>query len=193
MNDKARRIYEYIVDRISHDISPTVREICSDLGIKSTSTVHRYINELCEEGLLEKRGNSNRSLQLAGDDGAARVPLIGKVTAGMPITAFECREGYVPFDCGRERVEDLFALRIQGDSMINAGILDGDVVIVRRQPVAENGEIIIAMLDGEATCKRFYKEEGHFRLQPENDNYEPIYTDEMEVLGKVIASMRYYE
>lgn len=122
MNDKARRIYEYIVDRISHDISPTVREICSDLGIKSTSTVHRYINELCEEGLLEKRGNSNRSLQLAGDDGAARVPLIGKVTAGMPITAFECREGYVPFDCGRERVEDLFALRIQGDSMINAGI-----------------------------------------------------------------------
>ena len=116
MNDKARRIYEYIVDRISHDISPTVREICSDLGIKSTSTVHRYINELCEEGLLEKRGNSNRSLQLAGDDGAARVPLIGKVTAGMPITAFECREGYVPFDCGRERVEDLFALRIQGDS-----------------------------------------------------------------------------
>ncbi|MBS1474048.1 transcriptional repressor LexA [Massiliimalia massiliensis] len=191
MNDKSKLIYEYIVDRISNDISPTVREICKDLGIKSTSTVHRYINELCEEGLIEKTGNSNRSIRLPNSN-VSRIPIVGAVAAGAPITAIENIEGYVPFDSGFGHPDELFALRIQGDSMINVGIFDGDTVIVRKTPVAGNGEIVVALVDDSATAKTFYKEDGHYRLQPENDDYDPIIVNEVAILGKVIASIRYF-
>lgn len=191
LNEKAKLIYDYIVDRISNDISPTVREICSDLRIKSTSTVHRYINELCEEGLIVKSNNHNRSIQLPNST-AARVPLVGKVSAGKPITAIEQIEGYVSVNLDGDSSNDVFALRIQGDSMINAGILDEDIVIVKKTPTARNGEIVVAMIDDEATTKRFFKEDGHIRLQPENDDYEPIIVNDVVILGRVIASMRYY-
>lgn len=191
MNEKAKLIYEYIVDRISGDISPTVREICRDLHIKSTSTVQRYINELCEEGLIEKSGNSNRSIRLP-NGGVSRIPVVGNVAAGTPITAIENIEGYIPFESGFGPPEELFALRIQGDSMINAGIFDGDTVIVRKTPVARNGEIVVALVDDSATAKTFYRENGHFRLQPENDDYPPIIVDEVAILGRVIASIRYF-
>lgn len=191
LNEKATLIYDYIVDRISNDISPTVREICQDLNIKSTSTVHRYINELCQAGLIVKADNHNRSIQLANSS-IARVPILGPVAAGAPITAIEDIEGYVPFDSNAFGVGDLFALRIEGESMIEVGIFDGDLVIVRKTPVAYNGEIIVALVDDSATVKRFFKEDGHFRLQPENEAYEPIIVDEVSILGKVIASIRYF-
>ena len=191
MNEKAKLIYEYIVDRISHNLSPTVREICRDLNIKSTSTVHRYINELCEEGLIVKLDNHNRSIQLPNSN-VARVPILGNVAAGSPITAIEEIEGYIPFDSGFGDPSELFALTIKGDSMINAGIFDGDIVIVKKSPVARNGEIVVALVDDSATTKTFYKENGHFRLQPENDDYEPIIVKEVVILGKVVDSIRYF-
>ena len=191
MNEKAKLIYEYIVERISSDIPPTVREICRDLHIKSTSTVQRYLNELCEEGLIEKSGNSNRSLRLP-NGGVSRIPVVGRVAAGAPITAIENIEGYIPFESSFGPPEELFALRIQGDSMINAGIFDGDTVIVRKTPVARNGEIVVALVDDSATAKTFYREDGHFRLQPENDDYDPIIVNEVAILGRVIASIRYF-
>ena len=191
MNEKAKLIYEYIVDRISHNLSPTVREICRDLNIKSTSTVHRYINELCEEGLIVKLDNHNRSIQLPNSN-VARDPILGNVAAGSPITAIEEIEGYIPFDSGFGDPSELFALTIKGDSMINAGIFDGDIVIVKKSPVARNGEIVVALVDDSATTKTFYKENGHFRLQPENDDYEPIIVKEVVILGKVVASIRYF-
>lgn len=191
LSEKARMIYDYIVERISNDISPTVREICRDLNIKSTSTVHKYINELCEENLIDKLNNQNRSIQLTNSN-VTRVPLLGKVAAGVPITAIEEIKGYVPFQPEFGNAEDLFALKIQGDSMIEAGIFDGDIVIVHKTPVAQNGEIVVAMVEGEATAKRFFKEDGHFRLQPENPDYAPIIVDEVTILGKLVASIRYY-
>ena len=118
--------------------------------------------------------------------------IVGKVAAGEPITAIQNIEFYVPVPEQLKRGRELFALRIQGESMINAGILDGDIVIVNRTPVAENGEIVVAMVDDSATVKRFYKENGHFRLQPENDSYEPIIVDEVVLLGKVVSLIRNY-
>ena len=120
------------------------------------------------------------------------VPIMGKVTAGFPIEAIEDIEGYVPVSESVRRGRELFALRIQGDSMINAGILDGDIVVVNREQTAENGEIVVALIEDEATVKRFYKENGHFRLQPENPSYEPIIVPECSILGRVIEVIRYY-
>lgn len=191
LSEKAKLIYDYIVDRISNDISPTVREICKDLNIKSTSTVHRYINELCENGLIVKASNHNRSIQLAHAS-VTRVPILGPVAAGAPITAIEDIEGYVPFDGSMFGSDDLFALRIEGQSMIEIGIFDGDLVIVEKTSTASNGEIVVALVEDEATVKRFFKEHGHYRLQPENEAYEPIIVDEVNILGKVIAAIRYF-
>ena len=192
LSEKAKLIYDYIVDRISNDISPTVREICKDLNIKSTSTAHRYINELCEEGLIVKMNNHNRSILLVNGGAVSRLPILGPVAAGAPITAIEDIEGYVPFDTAAFGSGDMFALRIEGQSMIEAGIFEDDLVIVERTPTARNGEIVVALVDDSATVKRFYKENGHYRLQPENHTYEPIIVKEVTVLGKVVASIRYF-
>lgn len=192
MHETAEKILSYIQSRSVGDIPPTVREICRDLNIKSTSTVHKYIGQLVDEGYLQKIDGQNRTLRLPTSP-SANVPVIGTVTAGIPITAVENIDGYVTYTGYSGDPKNLFALHVRGDSMINAGILDGDIVIVRRTPVAENGQIVVALIDNEeATVKRFYKENGHFRLQPENDDYEPIILTEVAILGKVIASIREY-
>jgi repressor LexA len=191
LNEKAKAIYEYIKECTSDGIPPTVREICSALNLKSTSTAHRYINILVEEGLLEKSDKLNRALRLSGK-GATRVPLMGTVTAGQPITAIEDITDYINFQEDRHYANPLFALNIRGESMINAGILDGDIVIVEQASTARNNDIVIALVDDtDATCKRFFKENGHYRLQPENDTMDPIIVDEVKILGKVIAVLRY--
>ena len=191
LNEKAKAIYEYIKDRTADGIPPTVREICAALKLKSTSTAHRYINLLVEEGLLEKTGNLNRAIKLSGK-GATRVPLMGTVTAGQPITAIEDLTDYINFQEDKHYTNPLFALKIRGESMINAGILDGDIVIVEQMQTAKNGEIVVVLVDdAEATCKTFYKEDGHYRLQPENDTMDPIIVDDAEILGKVVAVLRY--
>ena len=197
---KERAIYEYIKETIEKNgYSPSVRDIRSDLGIKSTSTVHVYINRLEEKGLIYKQNGKSRTLriegQVANEEKWIEVPVIGSVTAGVPILAVENVEGSVFFspnkpigDKGR-----LFALRVKGESMIDAGILDGDTVIAEQTPIAENGDTVIALLGDEATVKEFYRENGHFRLQPRNKNMEPIIADDVSILGKVVSCVRYYE
>lgn len=192
LKEKELAVFNFIRNRLSEGISPSVREIMDAMGFKSTSTAHRYIETLVSEGLIEKTGNLNRSLRLPNSSSTS-VPVMGTVTAGQPITAVEDITGYVGFEAQGTDSQDLFALKIRGESMINAGILDGDIVIIERRCYAENGDIVVALVDGEdATVKTFYKEKGHFRLQPENDTMEPIIVDEVEILGKVVGLKRYY-
>jgi len=192
LKDKEIEVFNYIKSRLSEGISPSVREIMDAMGFRSTSTAHRYIEALVKEGLIEKSGNLNRSLRLP-NSASASVPILGTVTAGQPITAIQDITGYLGFEAPGKDPEDLFALRVRGESMINVGILDGDIVIVERVPYAENNDIVVALVDGkEATVKRFFKEKGHYRLQPENDTMEPIIVEDCQVLGKVIGLKRYY-
>lgn len=190
--EKEMQVFGFIKSRLNEGISPSVREIMDAVGFRSTSTAHRYINALVEQGLIEKSDSLNRSLRLPNTS-TASVPIMGTVTAGQPITAFEDITGYLGFEADGFDPNDLFALRIRGESMINAGILDGDIVIVEKGTYAENGDIVVAFIDGEdATVKRFYKENGHYRLQPENDTMKPIILEQCEILGKVIGLKRYY-
>lgn len=190
--DKEIAVFNYIKSRLSDGISPSVREIMDAMGFRSTSTAHRYIRTLVDAGLIEKTGSMNRSLKLPNSP-ITSVPVIGTVTAGQPITAIEDITGYVGFEAPGISPNELFALKIRGESMINAGIFDGDIVIVRKSDYAENGDIVVALIGHEdATVKRFFKENGHFRLQPENDTMQPIILDDVEILGRVIGLKRYY-
>ncbi|MEE0859583.1 MAG: transcriptional repressor LexA [Acutalibacteraceae bacterium] len=184
-------ILEYIRNSVQEGVSPSVREICAATGLKSTATVHTHLKVLEEKGLIIRGQGTNRSIRLSNDNTAV-VPILGKVTAGMPILAVEDIEGYVPVSDRIRRGRELFALRVVGESMVNAGILDNDIVVVHKTPVAENGQIVVAMVDDEATVKRFYKENGHYRLQPENDDYDPIIVDDCSILGQVVSVVRYY-
>ena len=171
LTPKEELVYKYIVDNIAEEgYSPSVRDICASLSIKSTSTAHLYIERLINKGYLKKDTKISRSYRPVNMENTYKVPIIGKVTAGIPITAIENHEGYFNFspDGLTYDSDTLFALRVSGKSMIEAGIMDGDLVIVERTPAAENGQIVVAMVDDSATVKTFYKENGKFRLQPEN-------------------------
>ena len=175
---------------------PSVRDLCDMVGLRSPSTVHAHLNKLREMGLLQKDERRTRSLTLTGRDSAEpsednRVPIFGRVTAGMPILAVQENEGYLTVDLPSSK-GDYFALRIQGDSMINAGILDGDYIVVRQQNFAQEKQIVVAMLDDEATCKRLTSREGHLWLMPENPAYPPIPGDECAILGVVVRVVRDY-
>ncbi|MGN0612655.1 MAG: transcriptional repressor LexA [Porcipelethomonas sp.] len=192
LNEKAAEIYNFIKDSINNGYPPTVREICSALGIRSTSTVHKYISQLVEEGYLEKMDNHNRALKLCGERSVS-VPLVGDIAAGTPILAIENITEYISFNSDRYYSGDLFALKVKGESMINIGIFDGDIVIIEQTGYAENGDVVAALVDDEyATVKTFFKEDGHYRLQPENDDMEPIIADNVRILGKVAALIRYF-
>ena len=164
-----QKVYDYLVDHKDEGIAPTVREICDATGFKSTSTVHNHLNTLERLGYISRRPDCARAIfinQPDGTPGSVAVPIIGTVTAGLPILAFEENLGYVTVDESVKRGREVFALRVKGDSMINAGIYDGDAVVFVRQNTAENGEIVVALLDDEATVKRFFKEDDYIRLQP---------------------------
>ena len=186
------KILEYLKECSEYGRVPSVREICDNTGLSSTSTVHYHLKHLEDKGYIVREHGVNRCIRIMGEEKSASVPVLGKVAAGIPITAIQDIECYVPVPEQLKRGRELFALRVQGESMINAGILDGDIVIVHRTPVAENGEIVVAMVEDSATVKRFYKENGRFRLQPENDSFEPIIVDEVVLLGKVVSLARYY-
>lgn len=183
---------------------PTVREICDAVGLSSTATIHARLKKLQKHGYLIKEDSKNRSIKVVNyknaelpskieynDDKYLTVPVYGKVTAGQPITAIEDISETFPLPMSFARNKDLFMLRVQGESMINAAILDGDFIIVEKTPTAHNGEIVVALVDHEnATVKTFYKEDGHYRLQPENDTMEPIIVKEVEILGRVVGVFR---
>lgn len=191
VTENEKMVFEFIKDRIEEGYPPTVREICAEFGFKSTSTAHRYINNLTAKGLLEKGNNQNRAIRLTGGNGM-KIPLVGTVTAGIPITAIEEITDYISFQPARHYSNPLFALKVRGESMINAAILDGDMVVIEQTPYAENGDIVCALVDNEsATIKTLYKEDGHYRLQPENDTMDPIIVDEVKILGKVVGVVRY--
>ncbi len=186
---KQQKVLAFLKERAQTGVPPTVREICVAAGIKSTSTVHTYLKVLEEGGYIQRDGRLNRSIRMPGET-VARVPLLGKVTAGLPILAVEEVEDYVPYSGGGYATSELFALRVSGTSMLYAGILDKDIVIVHKTPTAENGDIVVALIGDEATVKRIYFEKDHIRLQPENDAFEPIIVKEAVVLGKVISLVR---
>ncbi len=195
LTEKEREMYQYIGKVMEEKgYAPSVRDIQNALGIKSTATVHSYLGRLEEKGYIQKEQGKSRTLRVGAETSASvRVPILGQVAAGLPILAEQNCEGHVDF-CpprGLARAE-LFALRIKGESMIEAGIMNGDIVIVSRTSYVENGDIAVALIDDEATVKTFYRENGGFRLQPENRTMKPIYADELYILGKVVASVRYY-
>lgn len=185
-----QKIYDFLKSEAAGGIPPTVREICAATGLSSTSTVHTHLKTLEKLGYISRSEGRNRSIHINGTQATSQVPILGTVTAGLPILAVEDIQGYIPFaDCGNR---DLFALHVSGMSMKNAGILDGDYVIAEKVPTADDGEIVVALIEDEATVKRLYREKDCIRLQPENPDFEPIYTKEMSVLGRVISVIRYY-
>ena len=173
--------------------TPSVREIGAECNIKSTATVHSYLQKLQDKGFLNKTDNKKRSVSIAKSSGV-NIPLIGTVTAGQPIFAYENYEDYYTFPAGEFKGEDLFMLRVQGTSMIDAGIFDGDKIVVRRQQTAENGEIVVALVEDSATVKRFYKKDGMIVLHPENESLaDMIFSpEEVSILGKVVGLIRNY-
>ncbi|MEG1426217.1 MAG: transcriptional repressor LexA [Oscillospiraceae bacterium] len=185
-----QKVYDFVKMETSRGIPPSVREICAATGLSSTSTVHSHLKTLERLGLITRTEGHNRAILMSGAQATTQVPILGTVTAGIPILAVEDVEGYIPFADKGQR--ELFALHVRGYSMRDAGILDGDYVIAERTPVAANGSIVVALLGEEATVKRFYKEKKQIRLQPENPDFEPIYSKEVILLGKVIAQVRYY-
>ena len=195
----AQENQQKILDFIKMEIEqkgypPSVREICAGVGLKSTSTVHAHLNHLEQQGLIRRDSTKPRALEVIdGTQARGRsVPLVGKVTAGLPILAIENIEDYLVLPQDRFGRDELFGLRVQGESMIEAGILDGDVIVVRQQNNAENGEIVVAMIEDEATVKRIYYEKKRVRLQPENRFMEPIYAENAQVIGKVVALFRQF-
>ena len=194
--DKLIKVMDYI-RKFSEEngYTPSVREIGKECGIKSTATVHNYIEKLQSKGYLNKTDNKKRAVTI-GKGSFVNIPLLGVVTAGQPIFAYENYQDYYSFPVGEFKGDELFMLRVEGTSMINAGIMDGEKIIVRRPQTAENGEIVVALIneDEAATVKRFYKKDGKIVLHPENEALSDMifYPNDVAILGKVIGLMRNY-
>ena len=197
LKDKQLLIYEFLKDFTSQKgYPPTVREICKAVGLKSTSSVHWHLKQLEKEGLIKRDPTKPRALEIVDSvikKEMINVPIIGKVTAGLPILANENIEDSFPLPLDYvKHNNDLFMLKVSGSSMIKAGILDGDLAIIEKTQTASNGDKIVALIENEATLKTFYRENDHIRLQPENDEMEPIIVDNCSILGKLIGIYRTY-
>ena len=197
ITDKQREILEYIKETIfSKGYPPAVREICEAVHLKSTSSVHSHLETLEKNGYIRRDPTKPRTIEILDDDFAltrremVQVPIIGTVAAGMPILAEENIEDYMPIPAEMLPNKEIFMLKVKGESMIEAGIYNNDKVIVAKQPDAENGDKVVALVDDSATVKTFYKEDGHIRLQPENSSMDPIILDDVQILGKVIGLFR---
>ena len=192
LSKSKQKIYDFLKEKAQYGIPPSVREICAATGLKSTSTVHAHLRTLEELGYITRQAGLNRSIRIEGSEEAMQVPILGRVTAGMPILAVEEIQGYLPYSANHAAGKELFALHVDGMSMKNAGILDGDYVIAEKTPTADDGAIVVAMIEDEATVKRLYREKDCIRLQPENPDFDPIYSRDVMILGKVVAVLRYY-
>lgn len=197
VNNKQNEIYEFLKTYADNKgYPPSVREICEAVGLKSTSSVHGHLKRLESKGLIKRDPTKPRALEIIDSSikkEMVNIPIVGKVTAGMPILASENVEDIfpIPLDYIKHNKE-LFMLNISGDSMINAGIFDGDLAIIEKCQTARNGEIVVALIENEATIKRFYKEENHIRLQPENDKMDAIIVDNCKILGRLVGLFRTY-
>lgn len=197
-SSKQLEIYEFIKNQVNaKGYPPSVREICVAVNLSSTSTVHGHLTRLEKKGLIRRDPTKPRAIELLQENHNKKemvdIPIIGKVTAGIPILAQESIEDYltIPLDFVNS-TNELFILKVQGDSMIEAGIHDNDLAIIEKTSIAANGDIIVALIENEATIKRFFKENGHVRLQPENSTMEPIIVDNCKILGKLSGIYRKY-
>ena len=198
ITQKQSEILEYIKSQIlNKGYPPSVRDICQAVNLKSTSSVHAHLESLEKNGYIRRDPTKSRTIEIIDDNfnlsrrEVVNIPLIGQVAAGQPLLAVENVAEYFPVPAEYMPNEDVFMLTVKGDSMVNMGIYDGDQIIVKKQNTASNGEVIVALVDDSATVKRFYKENGHIRLQPENDFMDPIIVDDCEILGKVIGLIRF--
>ncbi len=199
ITNKQEEILNYIKNEIlERGFPPTVREICQTVGLKSTSSVHSHLESLEKNGYIRRDPTKPRAIEILDDSfnmlrrEMVNVPVVGTVAAGQPILAEQNIDSYFPIPAEYMPNDQSFILRVKGESMINAGIMDGDRVIVRQQSTAHNGDIVVALVDDSATVKTFYKENGHYRLQPENDSMDPIIVDSLQILGKVFGVFRFF-
>lgn len=193
LTQSQQKVYDYLKSRTQNGLPPTVREICAATGLKSTSSVHAHLKTLERSGYISRDAGLNRAIHLAGEQNVIQVPIVGRVAAGQPILAVEEVEGYVPFSPPHQSNEEYFALNVRGESMKNAGILNGDIVVALKTPTARDGEIVVALIEDEATVKRLFREKDRVRLQAENPDFKPIYAKDVLILGKVAAVFRYYK
>lgn len=198
ISSKQREILEYIKQEIlNKGYPPAVREICEAVHLKSTSSVHSHLETLEKNGYIRRDPTKPRAIEIIDDNfnltrrEVVNVPIIGQVAAGQPLLSVENIENYFPIPTEFMPNAETFMLKVKGDSMINAGIFNGDKILVQKQSDAQNGDIVVALVDDSATVKTFYKEDGHFRLQPENDTMDPIIVNECSILGKVFGIMRF--
>lgn len=200
ISGKQKEILEYLKSQIiSKGYPPAVREICEAVKLKSTSSVHSHLETLEKNGYIRRDPSKPRAIEIIDDvfnltrRETVNVPIVGTITAGQPILAVENIEDYFPIPAEYMPNEETFMLKVKGQSMINAGIFDGDKILVQKQSTASNGEIVVALIDDSVTVKTFYKEKGYYRLQPENDTMEPIIVNELNILGKVIGLFRIFQ
>ena len=198
ISKKQEEILEYIKSEIiNRGFPPAVRDICEAVGLKSTSSVHSHLETLEKNGYIRRDPSKPRAIEILDDNfnmlrrEMVNVPVLGRVAAGQPILAEENIESYFPIPAEFIPDTDAFMLKVKGDSMVNAGIFENDRLLVKCQKTAENGDMVVALIDDSATVKTYYKEDGHYRLQPENDTMEPIIVDHMDGLGKVIGGFRF--
>ena len=199
ISEKQKEILEYIKQEIlNKGYPPAVREICEAVHLKSTSSVHSHLETLEKNGYIRRDPTKPRAIEIMDDTfnltrrEMVNVPVIGNVAAGQPLLAVQNIENYFPIPAEYMPNQETFMLKVKGESMINAGILDGDHILVERQSTASNGEIVVALVDDSATVKTYYKEDGHYRPQPENDTMDPIIVDECSILGKVFGVFRFF-
>ncbi|MCI8311857.1 MAG: transcriptional repressor LexA [Lachnospiraceae bacterium] len=197
---KQQEILDFIKSEIlQKGYPPAVRDICEAVHLKSTSSVHSHLETLEKNGYIRRDPTKPRAIEIMEENfymlrhEVVNVPLVGTVAAGQPILAAENIESYFPIPAEYIPNNDTFMLKVKGDSMVNAGIFDGDQILVQQQSTAENGEMVVAMVGDSATVKTFYKEDGHYRLQPENDSMNPIIVDEVTILGKVFGVFRLFD
>ncbi|EEP28357.1 transcriptional repressor LexA [Shuttleworthella satelles] len=199
ITEKQMQILEYIKNEIlSSGYPPTVREICDAVGLKSTSSVFAHLEKLENNGYIRRDPTKPRAIEVVDDNfnltrrEVVNIPMLGQVAAGQPLLAVENISNYFPIPAEFIPKEQTFMLKVKGESMINVGIFDGDFIMVEKRPTARNGEIVVALVDDSATVKTFYKEEDHIRLQPENDDMDPILVPDCQILGKVFGVLRLY-
>lgn len=200
ISDKQREILEYIkAEILNKGYPPAVREICEAVKLKSTSSVHAHLETLEKNGYIRRDPTKPRAIEIVDENfnltrrEMVNVPIVGKVAAGEPILAVENIENYFPIPAEFMPNEQTFILQVQGESMVNVGILDGDYILVEQQTTANDGDMVVALVDDSATVKTFYKENGYYRLQPENDFMEPIIVSDVMIMGKVIGTFRFFK